>query len=254
MVADSIPLKRCSRGENCVHPDGPNLPATLEYFHARNDRPGGLTARCRKCRTVSAKIWNEANRERHISNTIRWQKDNPDRVKVINKRYSQKHSRDLFLSNKRWKDANKEKLLDLQRQRRRANPEKHRSSNKRHYQNHPEAARVRLQRRKTKKHFLPATFTPQDWSHALDHFHGVCAYCSNPPSLFDHTQVLHQDHFNAQNKGGGYTPDNIVPACQTCNYSKHDRSAEEWLVEYFGKRKAKAILERIQDYFDSLAS
>lgn len=33
-----LPLKRCSRGEDCVHPDGPWLPATDEFFFRRSDQ------------------------------------------------------------------------------------------------------------------------------------------------------------------------------------------------------------------------
>ena len=37
-----------------------------------------------------------------------------------------------------------------------------------------------------------------------------------------------------------------------CNNSKRNQDAEQWLIERFGERKARQILARIQQYFDSL--
>lgn len=45
--------KRCSAGSNCLHPDGPELPASLEYFA---DAGGGkLASRCRACKRQKAR-------------------------------------------------------------------------------------------------------------------------------------------------------------------------------------------------------
>jgi 5-methylcytosine-specific restriction endonuclease McrA len=67
--------------------------------------------------------------------------------------------------------------------------------------------------------------------------------------LFDRNTVLHQEHHIPVAKGGGYTPNNILPACQSCNLSKGSRDPVEWLVNQFGQRKANAILKRIEGYF-----
>lgn len=91
-----------------------------------------------------------------------------------------------------------------------------------------------------------------EWQNALTYWHGVCAYCGNPPSLFDYNKVLHQDHFVPIVLGGGYTSDNMLPACQSCNFSKNDKEPKLWLIERFGKYKGSQILKRIQDYFEWL--
>ncbi len=71
---------------------------------------------------------------------------------------------------------------------------------------------------------------------------------------------LAKEHWQPMSKGGGYTVGNILPMCHAkpgvpagkpcCNNSKGTKDPELWLIEQFGKRKAKAILKRIADYFE----
>lgn len=71
-MTDSIPLKQCSRKENCVHPDGPWLPATTEYFYKRSNVSSGLQWKCKVCckaeyepekRSLEGKEYYEKNKE-----------------------------------------------------------------------------------------------------------------------------------------------------------------------------------------------
>lgn len=62
------------------------------------------------------------------------------------------------------------------------------------------------------------------WRRILDRFGYRCAYCGV-------TEVpLQQDHRIAFSKGGPTTEDNIVPACQPCNYQKGAADPAEWPV------------------------
>lgn len=65
---------------------------------------------------------------------------------------------------------------------------------------------------------------PIGQEHLIEWFDGVCAYCQNPATTFDHIVPL--------SRGGLTEPGNIVPACRSCNSSKRDRLLTEWL----GKR------------------
>lgn len=90
-----------------------------------------------------------------------------------------------------------------------------------------EAKRVRISgmRRDHRKRQLPATLTVAEWESALEYFECSCAYCGKP------SDNLHQEHFMPLAKGGGYTKDNIVPACSECNQSKSDIMPRDWLPE-----------------------
>lgn len=80
-------------------------------------------------------------------------------------------------------------------------------------------------RYKARKAQLPATLTPQDWEYIKDGFAHRCVYCNRQ------MQRLTQDHIIPVSRGGGYTPDNIVPACASCNSRKHCRDAIMYLIE-----------------------
>jgi hypothetical protein len=41
--------KVCSKGTRCIHPDGPELPATEEYFYTARDKADGWHSYCKEC-------------------------------------------------------------------------------------------------------------------------------------------------------------------------------------------------------------
>jgi len=63
---------------------------------------------------------------------------------------------------------------------------------------------------------------PEVQDAALATTNGRCKYCGMPASGFDHIIPV--------SKGGDAGPDNIVPACTSCNSSKKDRNLDEWLA------------------------
>ncbi len=102
-----------------------------------------------------------------------------------------------------------------------------RESMRRWRANNPEEAakqvRISGKRREARKRQLPATLTVKEWEHTLEYFERSCAYCGKP------SIELHQEHFIPVAKGGGYTKENIVPACPDCNQSKSDALPRDWL-------------------------
>lgn len=80
---------------------------------------------------------------------------------------------------------------------------------------HPESLRTTRARRRARKKALPATLTTEQWEAIKRAYRNRCAYCSKRP------RRLTQDHVVPVSKGGGTTPDNIVPACGPCNGRKH---------------------------------
>lgn len=78
-----------------------------------------------------------------------------------------------------------------------------------------------VNKRRAKIKNLAYEFTKGDWSKCLDHFNELCCYCGG-------TGILQQEHFIPLTKGGNYTKDNILPACNKCNNSKNNRNFEAW--------------------------
>jgi hypothetical protein len=100
---------------------------------------------------------------------------------------------------------------------------------------------------------LPHTLTEQDWVRALEYFGNCCAVCGTPRRG---QRVIAGDHWIPLSRGGPTTAENIVPPCHSlkgdidgCNNTKRDRMPEVWLIERYGREKAREILKRIEAYF-----
>ncbi len=262
-----VTLTQCSRKNACVHPEAINgwLPATAEYFAVR--KSGRVEKQCYKCLAELARIA---------------YKNNPQKYIDISRRSRQKHIEE---SRAREREAYRLKRLaqpDYDRLRhiqwRKTNPDKYRAQAHRKYAANPDKAheagrkwalrnpdrvrangRVKAQRRLAQKRNLPATLTVNEWQFALDYFGHTCAVCGRPADFWT---ILAADHWTPVSKGGGTTARNIVPLCHArkgippgepcCNNSKGNKDPEVWLIERYGKRKAAAILNRINAYFAKL--
>lgn len=64
--------------------------------------------------------------------------------------------------------------------------------------------------------------TDQQWRRILDAW-GGCAYCSATEP------ALQKDCVMPISRGGRYTVENVVPACASCNASKHNSEVTGWL-------------------------
>jgi endogenous inhibitor of DNA gyrase (YacG/DUF329 family) len=97
--------------------------------------------------------------------------------------------------------------------------------------------------RRNRKKGVPATFTEQDWETALEYFKYKCVYCDAPLTK------AHREHFVPLARGGGYTKDNILPACSRCNCKKSDQDPIDWLSSQV---KGLIAYARIMHYFNSV--
>jgi len=103
---------------------------------------------------------------------------------------------------------------------------------------------VRMQKRRARKMNLANDYTTEDFLRGIKHFGECCAYCSVHIS---ECKKLHMDHYIPLNDPScpGTVCGNIVPACQSCNSSKGDRDAVDWVQGKFPER-ANAISEKIE--------
>jgi len=85
------------------------------------------------------------------------------------------------------------------------------------------SARARYaKRRKRRLAGVDNDLTPQQWAVIRDAW-GGCAYCQA-------TDVaVQRDCIVPVSRGGRYTLENVVPACASCNASKHNGEVTAWL-------------------------
>jgi hypothetical protein len=200
-------LKRCSNGDACVHPDGPVLPATTDYFYKR---VGKLAPVCKPCGT-------EYTRKHNAK---------PEIAAREYKRRKERNSKPETKARLRqWKENGGKTLASLSQTRRRA--------------------RVLN---------LPDTFMIDDWRYALEYFNGCCAVCGRQLNDLFGEHYAAADHWIPISSPNcpGTIPENMVPLCHGvdgCNNAKSATEPYEWLIRRFGKRKAGQINTRIQAFF-----
>jgi hypothetical protein len=98
----------------------------------------------------------------------------------------------------------------------------------------------------------PHSFTDEDWIEALIYFDYGCAVCGR---MAETGVKIVRDHWIPLNSGlcPGAVPTNIVPMGHGrygCKNSRKDRMPEEWLFEMLDDMEARAILARINSYFE----
>jgi 5-methylcytosine-specific restriction endonuclease McrA len=85
---------------------------------------------------------------------------------------------------------------------------------------------------------LQSDFTDDGWRRILAAFGHRCAYCGGEGD------PLEQEHVIAISLGGHDLLSNLVPACESCNSSKHASELDDWLKRK-GKRFEREARERI---------
>ncbi len=215
---------------------GQTFPATLEYFPKRDNH---LHSWCRACKLDYNNQWRHKNPEKDLAHKQKWNDANPDKMEIKRKRYYAENREWYLEYSRNHHVANKDKSKEQQRLWKKANPDKVKATYHRYI---------------AKKRGLPNTFTAQDWLHCLEYFNYCCAVCGSQLRDLFGDVVPHADHWIplASPECTGTIPRNMVCLCNDCNFTKNRTLPLEWLTRKYGAKKAKAILARIHQYFESL--
>lgn len=174
----------------------------------------GRKASARFCSDRCCKSFNyRLNRAARRAANRRWKQDNPDKLRVLRKRYSVKNRDKKYAASKRWRENNPDSYQAARQRSRQRDPERHLL-----------LKRLREQQRVARKRTNGggmAVVTAKDWHRLLCIYRGRCAYCCA-------VGELHIEHVIPLARGGRHAIGNIVPACSTCNYSKGNRLLVEW--------------------------
>lgn len=228
---------------------GDELLATEEFFHKRVDN--GVTklkSTCKKCTSLQG-IGNYAtNREAIRERQKKSHDKNKDESNARSREKYQNGGKEkksaYYVDNKDAisekaagrREANRESIRAIAREysrrpevmkrkteQRKANPEKYRKQYNLYYHGEGKERIIAIgKRREAKKKNAVATLTSEQWIETLESFGNCCVYCGE--KLIN----VQQDHVIPVSSGGGYTKKNMLPACKSCNSSKHNHSLEEW--------------------------
>lgn len=225
-----IPQKLCNK---C----GQLFPSTTEYFSRHKGHKDGLNSECHQC-----------NRAR----VRQYRNENPEKVAASKREDRAKHKDRIRKQQQAWVQNN---------------PEKNRAIKHRYTENHPDKVKknqkTSKRRRRAVLRNLPFDFYDTDWQHCLEYWGYSCCVCGRKAGLW---HILAREHWIAiedhRPDNPGTVPSNILPMCHSvkgaspddagCNNVKRNKDPVEWLNKRLGKRKAKAVIERIQEYFSTV--
>lgn len=185
--------------------------------------------------------------EKKLENAARYRIEQSGKVKKANAEWRAKHSEHLRIYIARWRlihpdynrkkgqeryrengeeikkkarenyYANQEDAKAYSRNFRKNNSEKTKQAVRTWHKAHPERMQEYHDRRRARKCMAPVNdFTNKQWESIKFLYNYRCIYCGRQ------MQRLTKDHVIPLSKSGSHTVSNIVPACQSCNSTKHN--------------------------------
>lgn len=264
IIINGIEMKECSKCNKFKLP-------TSEYFRERKIGNGLLMAECKECEKKRNKKFREINKEVRNKYCREFRKFHKEYVYKYNKSYREINDKNIKEYrvlrrdiDKEWREKNSDSIKIRKRVYYLKNKELILYKNKLRYQKtdlevfrrngkkYRQTDKGKLthilteQKRRALKKELSHDFTKKDWEEVRNFFRNSdnvlhCAYCDK--------QIIkaHQEHIIPVTNQGGYTRNNIIPSCQSCNCSKGDQDMEAWYCskQFFSVQRLEKIIKWI---------
>lgn len=161
-----------------------------------------------------------------------WRKDHPDEMRVRNRQQYEAQREERLVYAAKQREADPEYYRSYHKERYAANSKRFRDYARTRRQANPEVNAIGRSRRQARlRSNSMVRVRPRDLRDLLGQYGECCAYCRGPLDLVRGSRsprALHWDHVIPLARGGAHSKDNLVPACRSCNESKHTRLVEEW--------------------------
>jgi len=166
--------------------------------------------------------WRAANLDKARANCRQWRADNPDAAN----RWAKDNPDRLRALQKRWAKDNPERVREAKRRWKEANPEKLKEEYKRRYIADPEKAKAKTHRRRVRVAGAAGVYTSDDIAALHLKQGGVCA----TPGC-GYSDELTVDHVVPVSQRGSNWPSNLQLLCGVCNSRKHSRDNDLFMAE-----------------------
>ena len=211
---------------------GEEKPATTEYFYWRKNR-NSLHGVCKVCAAIRHKAYYDANREACCARARTYQRTNREATLARHKAYYQKNkeernrkSKIYYRTNKEaikkqkkiYREANIEAHLEWCRAYRKENKEKILQINKTYYKQSPRGRWLSIKHGAKARGLVFAL--PFEVYEAMV-WKKPCHYCGGKTV----------NGVDRKDNNEGYTIDNVVPCCSSCNTRKWTKTYERYLAE-----------------------
>jgi hypothetical protein len=168
----------------------------LNKFYEDTARKDGYSSICKKCHGKSVK---------------KWQTNNLERFKEINRRWKKAHKKQRAAESKKWAEDHPDHKREVGKAWRAGNPDygkNWREKNRDKTKNYEQVRRARLAE-------VRSDLTIEEWEAVLDFYGHRCLCCGKE------NVKLTIDHVLPISMGGTHTVDNVQPLCGPCNSRKH---------------------------------
>ncbi len=169
------------------------------------------------------RAWYRANKAKCDARSTAWRLANPEKSRVIHRRYVASHPEELRanarVANKKRYAADPEKAKRAVREWALANPERVSARSRAWVKANPDAKKAKDLRRKAH-----GRVTAADVREVKAMCDGVCSYCLTPGL------ELAVEHIVPISRGGTNDPLNLVMACALCNARKGTKSLLKFML------------------------
>lgn len=176
------------------------------YYSKSRDEILARTKARRAAKPEPIREYYRAKKDEFAARNARRRAEKPAETKAYNDAWRAANKRRYRFTNKVWRDAH---------------PERHRAAIDAWKTANRDLVRAIARRSAAKRKAtlanVPSTVTHDDIAESVSYFGGRCAYCLRADL------PLEIDHVTAIASGGWDVPENIVPACKSCNSRKSDR-------------------------------
>ena len=234
----------------------------IEMFHKKSSSKDGYCNICKECKSDRDKEYRDKNKDILKEKSKQKRLENQDAIKAKKRQYYQKHKDEISLkaaeyrqthkeqkaaADKRYAQDNKEKIQQYQKEYR----ETHKLSNAEYQKQYRTKNKDRLDEYKKAPHTRYKNYQRnakqknRNFDLSEDDFTEItkqsCIYCG------EYSDTYNGELFNGIDRidsNLGYSMDNCVPCCATCNRMKMDMNVNDWI----GKMK------KIIDHYCSQSS
>ena len=185
--------------------------------------------------------YNKNYYKNNVKNKAEYYHINKDTILERKKIYCEENKKVIAFKSKEYQSLNKETIEKYNGEYRETHKEVATEYAKIYQKNNKEKFNIINERRRSKAKQLISTLTNKEWENIKTIFNNKCAYCGKEKSLT-------QEHIIPVSKGGNYTKENIICACQSCNSSKGTKDFLTWYkkYKYYSSQREQLIISNYQ--------
>jgi hypothetical protein len=221
----------------------------LDMFHKSSRSKDGYNSICKECKAKIDREYREKNQDTIKARKKKYYQDNKDSISLKSAEYRLTHKEEKAAQDKRYAQEHKEKIQQYQKEYR----DSHKLSNAEYQKQYREKNKDKLDEYKKSPHVRYTVYKRnakkknRNLDLTEDEFIKMskqpCVYCGGYSDTYNGDQFNGIDRFDSNL---GYSLNNCVPCCATCNRMKMDLPVNDWInkmkqiIEYIGRSDSDA--------------